>query len=115
MSSGRGGFLLSPEHPGQFGHALGAGDVRDARCRHGPRPDDHVLVGERRHLGEVRDDDDLSASGQDGQPQPHLDGRFATHTRVDLVEDERRNGVEPGEDDLEREHHARPLASRCTT
>ena len=50
---------------------------------------DEVAVGERRHLGEVGDDDDLGVLGEGGEPRPDVERGPAADAGVDLVEDER--------------------------
>ena len=54
--------------------------------------------------------DDL---GQAREPPPDLDRRGAADAGVHLVEDERRHRVGRGDHDLDRQHHAAELASRC--
>ena len=73
--------------------------------------DAEVVGRERGDLGEVGDDDDLRLLGEPREPSADLDRRGAADPGVDLVEDERRHGIAPGDDDLDREHHPRELAA----
>ena len=73
---------------------------------------DELRVGERRDLRQVRDDDDLVAARELGEPAADRGGGRAADTGVDLVEHERLDGVRLAENALEREHDARELAAR---
>ena len=55
------------------------------------------MVGERRHLREVGDDENLGAASELGQPASDLHRRGATDAGIDLVEDERRDRARAGE------------------
>ena len=74
-----------------------------------------MLVGERRDLREVGDDEHLAALRERAQPPADLDRGPAADAGVDLVEDERaRRRVAPGavgERDLDGEHDAGELAA----
>ena len=54
----------------------------------------------------------LEVLGDAAHRVAHLEAHPPADAGVHLVEDERRNAVEPREDRLEREHHARQLAAR---
>src|SRR5699024_9682045 len=73
---------------------------------------DQVLIGERRDLREMSDDEYLRRPGQPRQPTPHFDSSFTPHASVDLVEHERRDRVGTGEHDLDGEHETGQLAAR---
>src|SRR2546430_17742898 len=55
--------------------------------------DDEVMVGERRDLCQVRDDEHLVTRAERLQPHSNLDGGLAADARVDLVENESRNPI----------------------
>ena len=87
--------------------------------------EDHELGGgPGRDLGQVRDDDHLVAARQAGQAPPHLQGRPAADTGVDLVEDEGaavsrapaprllRVRLTLGQDDLQGQHDPAELTAR---
>jgi hypothetical protein len=106
---------VAPEHAGDLAHAGVAGedaDVgrRDAVARALAHED--VVVRARGELRQVRDGEHLVVRGHAAHRladhQPHA----APDPGVDLVEHERGHAVEPREDGLEREHHARQLAAR---
>ena len=74
--------------------------------------DGHLGIGERGHLGQVSDDEDLVPGGGKLVQSP-ADGerRFATDAGVDLVEDEGRGRL--AQHEPSGEHHAGQLAPRC--
>ena len=51
-----------------------------------------MTIGERRDLREMRDADDLRGFGEFAQLLSDGDGCCSTNSRVDLIEDEGRNG-----------------------
>ena len=72
---------------------------------------DDVPVGERGHLGQVGDHEDLRRPRQGREPRADLDGRLASDAGVDLVEDERRHRPGVGQRDLDGQHHPGQLAA----
>ena len=100
------------------GHLCGAGT--GLRLGHGLLAHHEVGVCPSRHLRQVGDDDDLVVSRQTGQAPADLPGGPASHSGVDLVENEgagvgrgARQGRGVGEHHLQGEHDAGQLASRC--
>ena len=51
-----------------------------------------MTIGERRNLGEMRNADDLRRFGELTKLLSDGDGRCSTNSRIDLIEDEGRNG-----------------------
>jgi hypothetical protein len=74
--------------------------------------DPDVAIGERRDLRQVRDDDDLPARREPGQPPADRDAGPTADPLVHLVEHERRDVVEVDQDRAAREHRPRELSSR---
>jgi hypothetical protein len=72
-----------------------------------------VPVGEGGDLGQMRDDEHLTRTGEAREAAAHGDPRPPADARVHLVEDERRDLVEIGEDASAREHHSGELPSRA--
>src|SRR5919202_6352034 len=103
------------EHAGELAHAplrvqrrhAAHRDLAVAGLHHG-----EVAVRERGDLGEVGDDEDLRGARQAREPAADAERRAAADAGVDLVEDERRNGVGGREYDLESEHDAGQLPAR---
>ena len=72
--------------------------------------DADVQVGEARDLRQVGDDEHLAGRGEPRQAPTDREPRLTADPRVDLVEHQRRDVVEIGQDASAREHHARELA-----
>ena len=71
---------------------------------------EHVRVGERRDLREVRHAEHLVMAAQGRERAPDRGARLAADPGVDLVEHERRRRL--GQHDAQRQHRARQLAAR---
>src|SRR6185437_12618650 len=69
----------------------------------------HVVVRARGDLGEVRDRQHLMVRRDASHGVTYLQSDSPADTRVDLVEDERRDVIDARQDGLEREHDAREL------
>ena len=76
-----------------------------------PLGDADMRVGVGRDLGQVRDAQDLVATGEAPQAAPERIGAPPADTGIDLVEDERRGRIGLGEDALDGERDARQLAT----
>ena len=74
--------------------------------------DRQVVVRECRDLREMGDRDDLRRAGQARQAPADLDRGGAADAGIHLVEHERRNRIDRGDHDLDREHDAAELAAR---
>ena len=96
---------IATHHARQFRLALRALDRANAG-RSVLLLDDEVLVAECGHLGEVRDDDDLSRLGQALQAGADLGRGLAADARIDLIEDEGGGGLGLPEHEFECEHDA---------
>lgn len=65
-----GGTVVAAQHAGQFGFPFPSADGFEIGTPHhsaAARVDDDMVVGERSHLGQVGDHDDLVGAGQSGQ------------------------------------------------
>src|SRR5262245_2693543 len=69
------------------------------------------MVGERGDHRQVRDAYDLTLPGEPAEALPHRLGDGATDAGIYFVEDQEINAVARVERELERQHHARQLAS----
>ena len=113
MFQGRGRDRLSRQHARHLGAPVGVGRERDhpgrgAAGRHALL-DPRVQVGERRHLREVGDADDLPIAGHLGEdPSDRLRDRPAD-AGVDLVEDVGADRVGSGEGALHGQEDPREL------
>ena len=110
-------LLLTGEHPGQLLHPTGVVERDHIALGHAAvlgLGHHQVPVGVRRHLRQVGDDEHLGDLGQPGQPAADLHRGAAADPGVDLVEDEGRDRVRPGEHHLQREHHPGQLAAGGT-
>jgi hypothetical protein len=102
------------EHAGDFPDSGLTGDTLDVTGRH-PAPrafrDDDVVVGPSGDLRQVRDDQHLTPTGYCPQRLSHLPAHFAADPLIHLVENERRNRIVAGQDDLQREHETGGLTA----
>ena len=109
------GFAFASEHPRDLFLARLA--FHFAQVGEGAAPrhlfGDHKL-GRRRccDLRQMRDAQHLMARGQRTHLRPDRMRNFAPHVRVDLVEDEERDGILEREDRLDRQRHPRDFAAR---
>ncbi len=99
--------VRAAQHSGQLRLAGRARHLPDGgRADRVPRPgvDDIVPIGERCDLREVGDHDDLVICSQHGQSTTDLGRRPSTYSRIDLVEDERCNGIRAGKHHFHGQH-----------
>lgn len=106
MSAGS-AVVRAAQHSGQLrlaGSARYLPDGGRADRVPGPGVDDIVPIGERCDLREVGDHDDLVICSQHGQSTTDLGRRPPTYSRINLVEDERRNGIGTGKHHFHGQH-----------
>ena len=102
------------QHPGQLRHPILAVDELDI-AGGDPFPcglgHDEVPLGTRRDLGEMGYHQDLPPGRNLREGLPNLGSDFAANALIDLIEDERRHRIVPGQNDFEREHQSGQLAA----
>ena len=105
---------VATEHPRDLIHATLVGDHRHVRRGHatlGRLAHHDVVMPPRRDLRQMRDREHLVMRRNVAHRITDHETGAPADPRVDLVEDQRRHAVQAREDRLEREHHARELAS----
>jgi len=101
---------VAAKHARDLGDALDICEDRYVGRRHSSgRSFGHedMPVRARGDLRQMRDREHLMRRGDLAEHITHLLSDSATNAGIDFVEDERRHVVDPGEDCLQREHHAR--------
>src|SRR3954449_8956866 len=91
VTAGQFGLGETGEHPRQLDDTRAVVEHRYTAVRDSTRLrlfHEQMTVGVRRHLRQMRHDDDLRGRGKLSQSSTHLDSGTTADTRVDLVEDE---------------------------
>ena len=111
----QGGFAPAAKHPCDFFLACfafnGAQTRKGAPMRHFFAHHEMGRSG-RGHLRKMRDAQHLVAGGQHAHFCADRMGDFAPYIRVNLVEDEERDGILEREGRFDRQHHPRDFAAR---